>query len=214
MRVSGFTFARNVLHLDYPIIESIRSILPLVDESVVALGDSDDGTRESLLAIGDSRIRIVDTRWNPNIRDGGFVFAQQSNVALFNCTGEWAIYLQPDELIHERDHERLLELMRHYRSDDRIEGLALRRLSFYGDYKTIVDVHPLRMDIVPRVVKPHRFVLSRGDSSGFTVHPRYKEHGRRIRVVDRRNTREIVASHRHGTEDGVIRRTRLRPMGS
>jgi hypothetical protein len=33
-------------------------------------------------------------------------------------------------------------------------------------------------------VKPHRFVLSRGDAAGFTVHPKYKERGHRIRVVD------------------------------
>ena len=32
MFVSGFTFCRNVDKLGYPFVESIRSVLPLVDE--------------------------------------------------------------------------------------------------------------------------------------------------------------------------------------
>jgi hypothetical protein len=112
------------------------------------------------------------------------VLSQQTNIALFNCTGDWAIYLQSDEAIHERDHAQLLEQMTRYRADDRVEGLVLQRVSFYGDYETILNVHPLRCELACRVVKPHHFVLSRGDALGFTVHPKYKEKGHRIRVVD------------------------------
>jgi hypothetical protein len=36
MRVSGFSFCRNDVRLYYPIAESIRSALPLVDEYVIA----------------------------------------------------------------------------------------------------------------------------------------------------------------------------------
>ena len=184
MRVSGFTFVRNAVRLDYPVVESIRSILPGVDEFVVNIGTSDDGTRELILSIGDPKIRIVQSVWNPNLRGGGYVLAQQTNVALFNCTGEWAIYLQADEAICEADYGRLFELMSRYRNDDRVEGLTLRRLSFFGDYTTVADYHPFRFDLACRVVKPHKFVLSRGDAASFTTHPKYKERGRRIRVVD------------------------------
>ncbi|MGH7953853.1 MAG: glycosyltransferase, partial [Limisphaerales bacterium] len=38
MKVSGFTFLRNGQKFGYPFVESIRSILPIVDEFVVALG--------------------------------------------------------------------------------------------------------------------------------------------------------------------------------
>ncbi|MBM3912615.1 MAG: glycosyltransferase family 2 protein, partial [Sphingomonadales bacterium] len=44
MKVSGFTFIRNAVLLDYPILEAIRSILPLCDEIVVAVGKSEDET--------------------------------------------------------------------------------------------------------------------------------------------------------------------------
>ena len=45
MKVSGFTFVRNAVKYDYPVVESIASILPLCDEVVVAVGQSEDGTR-------------------------------------------------------------------------------------------------------------------------------------------------------------------------
>jgi glycosyltransferase involved in cell wall biosynthesis len=184
MKVSGFTFVRDAVRLDYPIVESIQSILPIVDEFVVNVGASNDGTLDLVRSIASPKIRIVESTWNPNLSSGGYVLSQQTNIALFNCTGDWAIYLQSDEAIHERDHARLLELMSRYRNDDRVEGLVLQRVSFYGDYETILNVHPLRCELACRVVKPHRFVLSRGDALGFTVHPKYKEKGHRIRVVD------------------------------
>jgi glycosyltransferase involved in cell wall biosynthesis len=184
MMISGFTLVRNATRLEYPIVESIRSILPIVDEFVVNVGDSDDGTLKLVRSIGSSKLRIVESKWNPNLTTGGYILAQQTNIALFNCTGEWAIYLQADEAIHERDHERLVELMGKYRADNAVEGLLLQRLMFYGDYRTIVVAHPFSHDLACRIVKPHRFVLSRGDAAGFTVHPKYKSHGRRIRAVD------------------------------
>ena len=105
MRVSGFTFVRNAVRLDYPVVENIRSILPGVDEFVVNIGTSDDGTRELILSIGDPKICIVESVWNPKFRAAWRLrFAQQTNVALFNCTGEWAIYLQADEAICEADY--------------------------------------------------------------------------------------------------------------
>ena len=184
MRVSGFTFVRNAVRLDYPIVESIKSVLPIVDEFVVNVGASDDGTIELIREIQSQKIQIVESHWNPKVTTGGYVLAQQTNIALFNCTGTWAIYLQSDELIHERDHEWLLDVMTEYENDDRIEGLLLRRLTFFGDYKTISVAPRFRRDLACRVVKPHRFVLSRGDAAGFTVHPKYKEKGRGLRVVD------------------------------
>ncbi len=184
MKVSGFTFVRDAIRLDYPIVESIQSILPIVDEFVVNVGVSGDGTIDLVRRIASPKLKIVESTWNPSLSAGGYVLAQQTNIALFNCTGEWAIYLQSDEAIHERDHAQLLDLMARYRNDERVEGLMLQRVSFYGDYGTILNMHPLRCERVCRVVKPARFVLSRGDALGFTVHPKYKEKGRRIRVVD------------------------------
>lgn len=184
MKISGFTFVRNATRLQYPIAGSIQSVLPIVDEFVVVVGDSSDETVAAVQGIGSPKIRLVPSRWNPNVNSGGYVLAQQTNIGLFNCTGEWAIYLQADEAIHERDHATLTAHMERYRHDDGVEGMLLQRVTFFGDYHTIVTAHPFQYDLACRIVKPHRFVLSRGDAAGFCVHPKYKERGRRIRAVD------------------------------
>src|SRR6204780_5950244 len=111
MRLSGFTFVRNAVSLDYPVVESIRSVLPMVDEFVVALGESVDGTLDLIQSIGSPKIRIVPCTWNPNVKAGGYILAQQPNVALFNWTGEWALYLQADEATHVKDSAALIGRM-------------------------------------------------------------------------------------------------------
>jgi len=65
MKISGFSFVRNGIKLYYPVVESIKSILPIVDEFVIAVGkgDDDDTTREQIAAIGDPKIKIIDTVW-------------------------------------------------------------------------------------------------------------------------------------------------------
>ena len=72
MKISGFTFLRNGQKLGYPFAESIRSILPIVDEFVIALGPCDDQTEKMLREIGDAKIHIIPTQWNENIRPDQF----------------------------------------------------------------------------------------------------------------------------------------------
>ncbi len=183
-KISGFTFVRNTVRFDYPIVESIKSILPIVDEFIVNVGPEEDVTLSLIESIGDPKIKIIRSQWNPNLDTGGYLFAQQTNIALFNCTGRWAFYLQADEVVHEGDLPLIMECVDRYLEDDRVEGLAFWHLDFWGDYSTILNVYPYRGQRRCRLVKPHRFVLSRGDAAGFTVHPKYKERGRKIRVVD------------------------------
>lgn len=140
MKVSGFTFLRNGVKLGYPFAESIRSILPLVDEFVVALGPSDDGTEERVRAIGDPKIRILATTWNERIRPDysikGFVYGQQKSIALFNCTGDWAFYLEGDELVHEDDLPKIRAAMARHLDNPRVEALIFDYLHFYGNRNT------------------------------------------------------------------------------
>lgn len=140
MRISGFTFLRNGIRLGYPFGESIRSILPIVDEFVIALGPSDDGTEEKLKAIGDPRVRIIYTQWNENIRNDlkvkGFVYGQQKSIALFNCTGDWAFYLEGDEVVHEDDLPRIRESMERHLNNTEVEALYFDYLHFYGNRNT------------------------------------------------------------------------------
>jgi hypothetical protein len=140
MKVSGFTFLRNGQKLGYPFVESIRSILPLVDEFVIALGPCDDDTEKMLREIGDPKIRIIPTQWNERIQPDysvkGFVYGQQKSIALFNCTGDWAFYLEADEVLHENDLPKIRAAMEKYLDDPRVEALAFDYLHFYGNANT------------------------------------------------------------------------------
>jgi hypothetical protein len=142
MKVSGFTFLRNGQKLGYPFVESIRSILPMVDEFVIALGPCDDDTEKMLCGIGDPKIRIIPTQWNERIQPGysvnGFVYGQQKSIALFNCTGDWAFYLEADEVVHENDLTKIRAAMEKYLDDPRVEALVFDYLHFYGNANTVV----------------------------------------------------------------------------
>jgi hypothetical protein len=159
MKVSGFTFLRNGQKLGYPFVASIRSILPIVDEFVVALGPCDDDTEKLLREIGDPKIRIIPTQWNEHIRSDysvkGFVYGQQKSIALFNCTGDWAFYLEADEVVHENDLPKIRAAMEKHLNDERVEALAFDYLHFYGNKNTIArspgwyrsEVHIIRNTI-------------------------------------------------------------------
>jgi glycosyltransferase involved in cell wall biosynthesis len=142
MKISGFTFLRNGQKLGYPFVASIRSILPIVDEFIIALGPCDDDTEKMLGEIGDAKIRIIRTQWNENIRPDysvkGFVYGQQKTIALANCTGDWAFYLEADEVVHEEDLAKIRGAMAQYWDDERVEALAFDYLHFYGNRNTIV----------------------------------------------------------------------------
>src|SRR3984957_8160626 len=141
MKVSGFTFLRNGHKMGYPFVASIRSILPLVDEFVIALGPCEDDTEKMLRAIGDPKIRITPPQWNEPIRSDysvkGFVFGQQKTIALYNCTGDWAFYLEADEVLHEDDLPKIRATMEKYLKDEQVEALAFDFLHFYGNANTI-----------------------------------------------------------------------------
>ena len=81
IRLSGFTFLRDAERLGYPFEQSIRSVLPICDEFIVALGQGTDATRERLVAMQEPKIRIIDTVWNESMRDRGFVYGQQKMIA-------------------------------------------------------------------------------------------------------------------------------------
>lgn len=133
MKISCFSFIRDGVRLGYPFEESIRSALPLCDEFVVAVGASDDGTWERLQAMHEPKVRLLPTQWNEQCRSHGFVYAQQKMIAQYNCTGDWAFYLEGDEVLHERDIERLRRAMEHYLDDQEVEALAFDYFHFYGD---------------------------------------------------------------------------------
>lgn len=152
MMVSGFTFLRNGSILGYPYIESLKSLLQVCDEIVVAVGQSEDDTLEQVRAIGDPRIRIIETTWNENMHDRGFVYAQQKMIAQYNCRGDWAFYLEGDEVIHEADAPKIRAALEKHLDNLQVEALAFDYLHFYG-CPELVAHSPAWYRRAPRIIR-------------------------------------------------------------
>jgi glycosyltransferase involved in cell wall biosynthesis len=176
MKISGFSFVRNAVDLYYPVVESIRSILPICDEFVVAAGDSTDGTTELLRSLGDPKLKIIETVWDTKQFVRGASNAQQTNLALAACTGDWAFYLQADEVVHEADLESLVRKMEAHVRDERVEGLLFEYLHFFADYDHYQAAHGwYRREV--RVIRHHRGIESWKSAQGF------RRAGKKIHVV-------------------------------
>src|ERR1700744_1756952 len=168
MKVSGFTFIRNAVNNDYPVVEAITSILPICDEFVVAVGKSDDNSRKLVEAIGPPKIRIIDTVWDDSLREGGKVFAIETNKALATISPDtdWAFYIQGDEVVHEKYLPLIKKEMEDNLSDPNIEGLLFKYVHFYGSYDFYGDTRRwYRREI--RVIKNLKGMSSYRDAQGF-----------------------------------------------
>lgn len=205
MKITGFSFIRNAIKYDYPIEESLRSLLPVTDEIVVAVGKSDDKTLELIQKIDKKKIRILKTVWDDAKRVGGRVLAEETQKAyeaidrvepdekksrgqkttVQTSSPDWAFYLQGDEVLHEADYPVIRAATEKYRDDARVDGLLFKYKHFYGSYDYLgASRRWYRREI--RIVRPPRFaprpgqhIYSYKDAQGFR-----KDDGRKLRVKE------------------------------
>lgn len=182
--VSGLTIIRNGVKLNYPFLEAIRSALPICDEFVVVAGDSDDETLERLAALDDKRIRIVHTEWSPLVTPRKCLLAQQTNIGLAYCRGRWALYLQGNEILHERDLPRIRSLMETHADNPEIEAMLVERLTFWSDFNHYVAAYPRRYKYTARVIRPNIGTYSIRDGMSFAIFDDFSTHGRYPRSID------------------------------
>lgn len=175
MKVSGFTFIRNAIKYDYPIVEAIQSILPLCDEVIVAVGNSEDDTLELIQSIDPSKIKIVETKWDDSLRDGGRVLAIETDKAFHAISqdSDWAIYIQGDEVIHEKYHKNIKKGMINCLNDPTIDGLLFRYQHFYGSYD-YVGSSPSWYRNEIRIIRNNKNIYSYRDAQGFRKQPNEK----------------------------------------
>ncbi len=171
MKVSGFTIIRRAIKFDFPVLEAINSILPLCNEFVVAVGNSDDGTLDLIRKIGDPKIRIIETIWDERlIGKGGSVLAAETNKALdaISDDADWAFYIQSDEVVHEKDLPTIYSAMEKWKENTQVDGLLFKYLHFYGSYDYLASSpHWYSREI--RIIKNHRSVYSFSDAQGFRM---------------------------------------------
>jgi hypothetical protein len=168
MKITGFTIIRNAVMNDYPVVESISSILPVVDEMIVLVGDSDDDTEQLIRSISSPKIIIHHSVWDPSLKEGGRVLAAETDKAfqLISPDTDWAFYIQADEVVHEQYHEAIRKAAAQYKDDKRVDGLLFKYLHFYGTYDFVGDSRRWYHREV-RIVRNDKSIASYKDAQGF-----------------------------------------------
>ena len=168
MKVAGFSFVRNAIKYDYPIIEAITSVLSICDEFVIAVGKSEDDTLNLIKSINSTKIRIIETVWDDTLREGGRVLALETDKALRAVSSDcnWAFYIQGDEVVHEKYLNEIKEAMLKWKDNKAVDGLLFNYRHFYGSYDFIADApNWYRKEI--RIVRPSVDIFSYKDAQGF-----------------------------------------------
>lgn len=168
MKVTGFTIIRNALKYDYPVVEAINSILPICDEFVVAVGNSDDTTLNLIKSINSSKIKIIETIWDDSLRKGGQVLAIETNKAFDAISNDtdWCFYIQSDECVHEKYLDEIKSAMMKYKDNPNVDGLLFNYLHFYGHYNYIGNSSRWYNKEI-RIIKNNKRIRSYKDAQGF-----------------------------------------------
>lgn len=169
MKISGFTIIKNAIQNDYPIIEAITSILPVVDEMVVAIGNSTDRTEDLIRNIGSEKIRIVHSVWDVSQNNkGGTILAVETNKAFQHISpdSDWAFYIQGDEVLHEKYHDSIRQAAAKYKDDKKVDGLLFKYLHFFGTYDYVGDSRRWYHREV-RIIRNDKTISAYRDAQGF-----------------------------------------------
>ena len=179
MKVSGFTFIRNALKYDYPIVEAILSILPICDEFIIAVGNSDDDTLALIQKIDSQKIKIIQTVWDDTLRANGEVLAIETNKAFkaISPDSDWAFYIQGDEIVHEKYLNSIQLTMQKYALDHEVDGLLFDYKHFYGSYDFIGSSNSWYKKEI-RIIRNNKQIYSFKDAQGFR-----KEANEKLKVV-------------------------------
>jgi glycosyltransferase involved in cell wall biosynthesis len=171
MKVSGFTIIRNALKYDFPVVESITSILPLCDEVIVSVGNSTDDTLTLIKGIQSPKIKIIESTWDDSLRKGGLLLAKESNKAFdaVSMESDWVMYIQADEVIHENDLSVIKDSMQKWKDEKKVEGLLFEYKHFYGSFSFLEDSR-LWYGREIRIVRNDKHIRSFRDAQGFRIY--------------------------------------------
>lgn len=119
--------------LDYLIVQSVSSLLPICDEVVICDCDSDDGTKQIIndWATQEPKIKVVDYLWTDPKGDPGW-YVTWVNYAKSNLSTSHCILLDADELLHEDSQREVLDAAR----DKKV--LICNRHNFWKDAQHLI----------------------------------------------------------------------------
>ncbi|MCS7244731.1 MAG: glycosyltransferase family 2 protein [candidate division WOR-3 bacterium] len=165
MKVSGFTFLRNAVKNNYPFIASINSILPIVDEFIVVVCDSEDNTLELVKSINSNKLKVISA---PFVSNEDWTYARYTNLAYFLCRGDWCFYIQADEVFPEWELDKIYRCMEKFLKVKEVEGILLNYRHFYGSFRYIrIDRGWYYKEV--RIIRNNLNIVSYKDAQGFRL---------------------------------------------
>lgn len=184
MKISGFTIVRNAIKYDYPVVESITSILPLCDEMIVLVGKSDDDTLQLIRSINSSKIKIYESVWDDTLREGGRVLAVETDKALKHISADtdWCFYIQADEVLHEQYYTEIKTACEKHKDRKDVEGLVFNYAHFYGSYDYVAVSRKWYQNEI-RIIRNDKNIFSYRDAQGFRTLPNRKLNCKKINAV-------------------------------
>lgn len=198
MKLAGFTYVRNGFDYGVPFLESIQSVLPICEAFIVAVGDSSDGTREAIEKLNSPKIKIIDTIWDMNLREGGKVFAQQANIALDDVRADWCLHIQSDEVFHEKDLDKIVAAIDTYNDDKKVDGFIFPFIHFWGGYDHIRNTRRVH-NFEIRLFRNFIGVRSYRDSQGFRKYKSFESYENGTEKGEKLKVKKIDATVYHYT---------------
>ena len=170
MKITGVTIIKHAVKNDYPIVEAINSILPMVDEMIVSVDKGEDATEALIKSIASDKIKIVYSTWDMGLREGGKVYAVETDKVLAQVSADtdWIFYIQADEVVHEKYHQAILEAAKKYQHATAVQGLLFKYLHFYATYDFVGDSRKW-YNYEVRLIKNDPNISSYKDAQGFRI---------------------------------------------
>jgi glycosyltransferase involved in cell wall biosynthesis len=168
--ISGYTTTYNCEKQGYPYIRSIQSMLRFCDEVCVVDGGSIDGTWEKLneLSKQNDRLKIKQVKrdWS-HPRHAVFDGAQKAEARAM-CTSDFCWQMDSDEIVHENDALKIIELTNQIPKG--VDVLSLPVIEYWGGPdKVRCDIQPWKWRLsrnAPYITHGIPVELRRTDTNG------------------------------------------------
>jgi len=168
--ISGYMTTYNCFAQDYPYLQTIKSMLHFCDEVCIVDGGSTDGTWDTLTAICMSepklKIKQVSRDWS-HPRHAVFDGAQKAE-ARSMCSSDFCWQMDSDEIVHENDALKIIELCKSMPPN--IDIISLPVVEYWGGPEKVrCDIQPWKWRLsrnAPYITHGIPSDLRRYDSNG------------------------------------------------